>query len=314
MKWILPIFFVLMLMPMVAAETCSLTNLADCLPEKFFDYILEIVNAPLEWLLELIQTLLSNDVEIEVFEELWAISVYIISMFYGLLFMYSGFNFMISGYDSAKREQAKSWLRNVLIMIVLVQASYLIYILILDLNSALTTSVFNLIDSDFFVFTADSFSQVANELMFGLAYLLVIFITIIVLGIRYLVVSFGLALFPIAIFCYFIMPLRGFGKAIFNFLMINIFMSFFASLIFLVGSMLLETTVFADTKMLVMIVTFLVVDLIMLYFMFFGLIMSAVGLFFKVKTFGLINAFAQKLTPAKTQNTVTNQKKIPEYN
>ncbi|MBT4446729.1 hypothetical protein HOA92_05225 [archaeon] len=35
--------------------------------------------------------------------------------------------------------------------------------------------------------------------------------------------------------------------------MINIFMSFFASLIFLVGSMLFETTIFSDTKMLVMI-------------------------------------------------------------
>ncbi|MBT4445617.1 hypothetical protein HOC96_00045 [archaeon] len=303
MKWVLPLFFLFLLMPVALADSCSLTNLAECLPERFFEYVLELVNAPLEWLLGFIQTLLAQPIEISDFSELWAISVYIISMFYGLLLLYSGFNFMISGYDSSKREQAKEWLKNIIIMIVLVQASYLIYTLILDVNSALTTSVFNLINEDFFVFTFDSFHNLASEIMFGFGYLLTLFVTIIVLVVRYIALGFGVAFFPIAIFCYFIPPLRSFGKSIVSFLLVNIFMSFFASIILLMGSMLLETSVFETSKILVMIASFLLVDIMLLYFLFSTLIMGGIGAVLSYKTLGLMTAINKIGTATRSPNT-----------
>jgi hypothetical protein len=313
-NYIIYILILLIFIPVVSADTCTITNLGDCLPESFFNYFLDAVNAPLELILGFIETLLSEPIDSSTFSEVWAVVIYIISMFYGLLLVYSGFNFLISGYDSSKREQAKSWLKNILIMILLVQASYLIYVLILDVNSALTTSVFNLIDSDFFVFTMDSFSEVASELMYGVTYLIILMVTAVILIIRYLIVSFGVVLFPIGIFFYFIEPLKGFGKSIINFLMINIFMSFFASLIFLISSMLLETTLFTDMKVSLMIASFALVDIMLVYFLFQGLIMGAISVFIGFKTGGLstvIKTVIQK-SPARSEEEIRNEA-IKEY-
>ena len=87
---------------------CGLTNLAICLPEKFFQFIMTILNAPIQPLLSFIQSLLTQPTQVTVFYPLWSIIVYIISLFYGLFFLFAGFNFMISGYDAARREKAKS--------------------------------------------------------------------------------------------------------------------------------------------------------------------------------------------------------------
>jgi len=281
-------------MPMVAADSCSITNLGDCLPEAFFNYVLDIINTPLEILLGLIKGLLAEAIDPSAFSEVWAIVVYIISMFYGLLLLWSGLNFIISGYNFERRENAKEWLKNILLMVFLVQASYLLYVMLLDVNTSLTTAIFNLISEDFFIFTIDSFSEVANELMYGSVYLLVLLCTIVILTIRFIIVSFGVALFPIGIFMYFIQPLRGFGKALLNFLFINIFISFFASLIFLVGSVLLDTSLFADTKMLLMIATFLLVDVLLVYFLLYGLVMGALKMTLSWKTFGLLKILNRK--------------------
>jgi hypothetical protein len=314
MKWIIFLLFLVILMPTVMADNCTITNLGDCLPEAFFNYFLEMINAPLELILGFIENMLAEPVDASIFSGVWAIVIYILSMFYGLLLVYSGLNFIISGYDSSKREQAKSWLKNILIMIVFVQASYLIYVLILDVNSALTTSVFNLIDPDFFVFTMDSFSEISLELVFGLNYLIVLIITTVILSIRYLIVSFGVALFPIGIFLYFIEPLKGFGKSILSFLLINIFMSFFASLIFLISSMLLGTTQFAGMKIMLMIASFLLVDLVLFYFLFQGLIMGAIGIFIGWKTFGMIKVVQSVVSKAsKPSDSGKGQTKLGDY-
>lgn len=278
----------LLLMPIVMADSCSITNLGNCLPEAFFNYVLSLINTPLEFMLGFVQDLLTEPIDPSVYSEIWAIVIYILSMFYGLLLVYSGFTFIISGYDVAKRESAKEWLKNILIMIFLVQASYFIYVLILDVNSALTTSVFNLIDSNFFLFTMDSLSDIASQIMFGATYLLVLLTTIIILSIRYLILSFGVALFPIALFFYFIEPLKGLGKSLLNFLFINIFMSFIASIILLFGSLLLETSLFTGLKIAVMISSFVLVDILLLYFLLYGLIMGAVSIVLGWKAFAFI--------------------------
>lgn len=91
----------------ISMSECGLTNLASCLPERFFEYIVYIINAPIQALLNLFKQLLTQPANIEMFYSVWAIIVYMISLFYGLFFLYAGFQFMISGYDAAKRENAK---------------------------------------------------------------------------------------------------------------------------------------------------------------------------------------------------------------
>ena len=93
----------LCLIPIAYAEDCGLLNLASCIPEKLHSFFLNILNAPLIPLLNLTNSLMTEPVNFSLFSSLWAIMLYIISLFYGILMLYAGFNFMISGYDPVKR-------------------------------------------------------------------------------------------------------------------------------------------------------------------------------------------------------------------
>ena len=103
---------------------CSITNLAGCIAQEFFNFLLSILNAPVQPLLDAVHSLLTQTVNIDIFSSIWSIIVYILSLFYGILLMYVGFKFIISGHSVEKREKAKSDLANILIMTVLVQASF----------------------------------------------------------------------------------------------------------------------------------------------------------------------------------------------
>lgn len=255
---------------------CGITNFASCIPQKLYEFLINILNSPLQPLLGLIKSLLTEPIQISLFVSLWAIMLYVISLFYGILMLYSGFNFMLSGYDVVKRNKAKEWFRNILIMVVLVQASYFLYELVVDIGSLLALGTFNLINDEFFLLTADNLVNIGLEFFFTFFYVFVLLITALLLAIRYIVVAAGVVFIPIGIFCYFIPPLNSYGKLILNFLGIYIFIGFFDVLIFLVSSKILEVDLFQNFKILVMISAFLISDFLMLYLMFFSVIKSAV--------------------------------------
>ncbi len=250
-------------------------GLVDSFIDGFFGYLTTIVNAPLQPLLDLVKNLLSASVSIELFGSLWGIMVYILSLFYGLLLLYAGFNFIISGHDIVKRENAKTWLKNVLIMTVLIQASYLLYQLVLAISSALTSGIIEMIDPTFFMFTFDNFINIGLELSFGGFYVVILLLTVVLLAIRYLVVSLGVIFVPLAIFLYFVPPLKAYGKLILNFLGINIFITFIDAIIILASSKLVEVSIFGSFEILLMISAFSLVLLVTLYFMVFGIIKAA---------------------------------------
>jgi hypothetical protein len=108
-----------------------------------------------------------------------------------------------------------------------------------------------------------------------LMFLYPLVITLILLTLRYLVVSVGVILFPIGIFCYFFDPLKHYGKLIINFLISNIILTFFFSIIFLASSMLLDVSAFQNIKILVMIGAFTLVNLVTLVIGLFVIVKSA---------------------------------------
>ena len=254
---------------------CGLTNLATCLPEKFFEFITSVMNAAIQPLLKLVQTLLTEPANVNTFQPLWAVIVYIISMFYGLFFLFAGFNLMISGYDSAKREKAKYWLRNVVLMIIFVQASFLIYSLILELSSLMTAGVINIIDPKFFLMTLDSGLNFGLQLSLLSFYIITMITTIILLGLRYLFAIIGVVFFPIAMFFYFIPPLQSYGKLITNLLLVIIFVPFFDAVMLFGASALLKIPVFANFKIVLTIVAFTAVNLLMILLTIFAIIKAA---------------------------------------
>src|SRR3989344_3249999 len=211
---------------------CGILNIGTCLPEKLIEYVTSILNAPLQPLLTFIKYLLSEPIQIQLFVSLWAIIVYVLSMFYAFLIIYSGFTFMISGYDAAKRENAKEWLKNIIIMIILVQASFFIYELIIELSSILSSTTLSLIDNNFFLLTIDNTINIGLQLIFTLLYIVALLLTIVFLVIRYVIVAVGVVLFPPGIFCYFIQPLKAYGVLLLPFLGVAALITFLvASLI-----------------------------------------------------------------------------------
>jgi hypothetical protein len=85
-----------------------------------------------------------------------------------------------------------------------------------------------------------------------------------------------------AIFSYFIPALRQYGLLILNFLGIAVFVTFLDS-IFLVGfSKLIDISLFANIKILVMISAFGLINIFMLFIMFFSLVKAGMGVYSKV--------------------------------
>ena len=255
------IFILILLVPVVHAESeCGITNLSSCIPEKLYDFFLLLVNSPLFPLLEAIKTLLISKVSIDPFFYLWKVIIYILSFFYVFLIIYAGYSLTISGGDPIKRAHAKELLKNVILMMIFVQVSFYLYNLFLSLSSILSDSILRMIDPNFFLLTADNLSNVGLEIMFSFAYALTLFGTLLFLAIRYIVVSVGVAVFPLAIFCFYVPPTNGYGKFLLNVLGIFIFITFIDMLIILACSMIIKEEVFANFKILIMIACFLLVN------------------------------------------------------
>lgn len=271
------LFFVTIILAgsLVSAGDCSITNLGACISEKIFEFFLNLINAPLQPVLDLNYKLLTQAVNISLFSEVWSIIVYILSLFYGLLLVYVGFKLMLSGHSPEQREKAKSNLANIVIMMVLVQSSFFLYSLAIEISASLTVSIFNMIEKDFFLLTIDNLSNIGLQFVFTAPYLISLVITLTLLVLRYICVSAGVVLFAIGIFFYFIEPLNHYGRLAINSLLVLISLPFFYSIIFLTSSMLLDLAFFQDIKILVMLGAFNLVNISTLILLLFVLIKAA---------------------------------------
>ena len=270
LKFLLLISLLVITLPEVSAdEDCGLDNLAVCIPQKMVEFVVSIFNAPADFLLDSIKDYLTEPVEIEHFRGLWQIMVYILSIFYGLFLLFAGYQFVISGSDVVKREMAKDWLKNIIFMMVFVQGSYILYKLLLAMGAGLSEGIMSLINNSFFQITGDSLSELGLQFILSFFYINTLVFTLIMLFMRYLLVSLGIVVFPLGLFLYFIPPLRGYGKLIIEVGLILILLPFFQGLILLIGSMLVQLPLFDELKIIVMIGRFSLVNLAMLFLIAF---------------------------------------------
>ncbi|MBU0460610.1 MAG: hypothetical protein KJ597_00535 [Nanoarchaeota archaeon] len=283
---------------------CGLTNLAVCLPEKFFEYIASLLNGAVEPLLELTRYLLTEPVSISTFHPLWAVIIYVISLFYGLFFMFAGFNLMISGYDAAKRERAKHWLRNIVLMIFFIQASFLMYSLMIELSSLLTTGIIDIIDPNFFLMTADSMTNFSLQITLLFPYLTMLLLTVLMLALRYLIVAIGVVFVPFAFLFYFIPPLQSYGKLILNVLTVIIFVPFFSGIILFGTSALMSIPMFADYKIVLSLVGFGSVSGLLLFLVAFALLKAV----FSVKNSVTMSQFRSSYNYLASKSSVPADK------
>ena len=250
---------------------CGIFHLGSCISEKLYEYTLYIINGPIIPLLAMVKSMLLAKPAIGLFGHAWSVVRYILSFFYIMFFIYAGFIFLTSYGDVIKRSNAKEILRNVIIMIILIQASFLLYDLVLSVSNALNDTILSMIDPHFFLITLDNPINIGLQLLFNSVYGLTLLVTLLLLVVRYIVVSIGVVFFPIGIFLYTIPPLRSHGRFILNLLGLFIFITFFDMLIVLACSVLIQAELFASFKIIVMIVCFTIVSYTMVLTIKFAL-------------------------------------------
>lgn len=262
---------------------CGLVNLGSCLPQTFFEFLINIFNAPVQPLLNLIISLLSEPVNLSIFKGAWIIIIYMLSMFYSLLLLGSGFSIMISGHNAERRESAKNWLRNIVIMIILIQSSFFIYQLAIDLSAIMTSASLSLIDTNLFSIGAQNGLDVGTSLLFGLMYLFTLAVTALILIIRYAFIAIGVVLLPLAIFAYFFPPTKYYGSLMLNFLGVAIFIGFIDGIILMGFSKLININLFSGMRILVLTSAFSTINLFMIFLLFFSIIKSGLSAISEVK-------------------------------
>ena len=138
--------------------------------------------------------------------------------------------------------------------------SFYLYGLILELGSIMTSAVLQLVNTTYFMLTIDNQTNIGLEFLFAFCYVLILLFTVYLLTIRFMIVAFGVIFAPIGIFCYFIPPLKSYGKFVLHVLGMMIFITFIDAIIFLASSWLVQISIFANFKILVMICSFIITD------------------------------------------------------
>jgi len=284
---------------------CTIYNLADCIVAKTQEFILEIINTPIRPLVSAVKQLLTQAPNAEVFGTLWALIVYILSIFYGIFIIFAGLNFIISSTNPQKREMSKEWLKNVILLMICVQASYYIYNSIAQISSGLAQGIFNLIDQNFFLLTIDNPYNFGLQIFLGIVYILVLLLTIIVLAIIYFLSSTGILFFPFGLFFYFIPPLRSIGKSIITFIIGTLFLPFFFGLILVATSKLVMLPNFSNIKILLVISAFILADALLCIVVFLSIMRGITG---------LLNPVTMPLTTIKNNLINPKQQFAPQRN
>jgi len=154
------------------------------------------------------------------FEGYWLAVVSIISAFYLLLFLVVGFRFLLGSYDAEQRLKAKEWFKGAIMIVIAVNASLLLYSLLLLLGSGTASALWSP--------ELESFLLLENLSVLNFVWLFVValfaFLAMITLIVRQIFLIISVMLFPIGVFFYFIPPLKGFGSALLNLIGVFVFM------------------------------------------------------------------------------------------
>lgn len=185
-------------------------------------------------LLETAKVLITYNIDPNNYAQYWQAIVVVLSAFYLLLFVIVGLKFLLGSYSPEQRTEAKEWLKNAIFLLVLINASLLIYSLLLQLSQGIAVTLWNNGLEEFFRFENAS----AIDLLWLIIIAIALFLALLSLFFRHLIVIVGVMLFPIGLFLYFIEPLRGYGSGILNVLGAGVFMQVL-DVIILIGVSLL---------------------------------------------------------------------------
>lgn len=214
---------------MFAGLTQSFAELPAAVVDQFFASFKGIAASFLESLLFLAKQFVVTNPDIAPMFPLWQLIVYIISLFYLMLFLVVGFLFLYSSFDAEKRVDAKKWFKSTVIMIAVVGASFYLYDLFLDLGAGVAGFLWS---SEFeTLFNAGELSSL--NILLLMVYSGAVLLAFITFFIRHLFLLIGTAILPIALFLYFIQPLKAWGKMLLEIIFAAVLMQIIDVIIFI---------------------------------------------------------------------------------
>ena len=266
MKWLSLLIVVLLVIPLAHArsdeenDSCGILDLAECIPEKLYDFFSDFISVPIQPLLAGVESLLTADVSIRIFHYFWSVIRYMLSLFYVFFFSYAGYVLLFANSSAIQRAHAKELLRNTVLMIIFINGSFYFYGLILELASVLNTALFGFIENDFFQFSPAAILNAHLYLGTVIIYAIVLFATIILLLLRYVFVSIAVVFLPIAIFMYFLPPLKYYGRFMLHVIMLFLFITTAHILIIITCSLMVDIPLLKELSVLFAIACFLIID------------------------------------------------------
>jgi len=188
----------------------SMAEIPEAVVDAFFSGVRDVIAGFVSPLFGLIKELMLHSIEPLDHVDLWLLVVTVISLCYGLLFLLVGFKFLLGSYDAVQRAQAKEWLKNAVVMVVAVNASLILYSLLLGLSSGMTSFLWSS--------QLEPLLELSETSTLNLLWVVVLafnaFFAVISLFMRQVFLVAGIMLFPIGVFLYLIPPVRAFGYSI----------------------------------------------------------------------------------------------------
>ncbi len=269
----------------------SVTNLPGDIANALLDGIKQMVVDFVTPLLDLAKTFITANPNPEDYESYWQAIIVLISGFYLLIFLATGLKFVYGSYDEVQRQEAKEWAKKALLIVILCNASLLLYTLLLNIGSAVSLYLWNSSYEQMFQLQNLSVLNLFLLAFFAIAVLA----ALVTLFIRYLLVLVGIMVFPIGLFLYFVPFTQSFGKIILNTLAVVILLQFFDVLVLVASSLLLnEFSNAAQMQLLAPTIGFLLVAATNILLLKFAVMKAAMDSGTNVA----ITSVIQRITPA----------------
>lgn len=190
----------------------SVAGLPAGIANSFFSSFSNLLAAFIQPLLDVAKLLLTANIDPFHFQNFWQIIVAIISSFYLLVFLVVGFKFLFGCYDAVQRKDAKEWFKKAVLLVICVNASLLLYSLLLSVSSAVALTIWN--NQFEAVFSVSNLT--ALDFVWLSVFALFLFSAVVTLVARQIMLIVGVMLFPIGLFLYFLPPVKEYGSAILN--------------------------------------------------------------------------------------------------
>lgn len=248
----------------VAEEDEDKNGLFDGILDFIKNFIFDFVNIPLNESIKNIMFFINMKIDISALRDLWLFIVMALNSFYVLILSFHGISLMTNN-DAISRSKSKKSLRNLIIIIIFVNSSYLIYESLLGFSHSVNGIFSDYISNDILhsEFRIDSLGN-----LFGYFFLLIAsYSSLLVIGARNFILTLGIVLFPLAGILYSFQNLKPYGATIIESLVILMFFPSAYSIVMISASKLSSS--FGNNQILLFSIAYSIIFLMSILTTFF---------------------------------------------